>query len=203
MQSKCIRCQRKSYRRLLRSTLLTSKKKKLWSILNKPLCEQCFANSLGLSGLVNTIWFLLQRFQVNNFFSNYLAYKLSTGPRNRPTSVALKIFGLFWRRRTWNSCWFLTKQIDSCRNSGTKSRILPTDPRFVKLMIPVEQSALSQLISTALYSQLSIIYHHRDHRHMLADNRGWWIIERGCGSSAVELRKLLPIVLMAESESGG
>ena len=38
---------------------------------------------------------------------------------------------------------------------------------------------------------------------MLADNQEWWITERGDESTAIELRKSVPMDLMADSESGG
>ena len=39
-------------------------------------------------------------------------------------------------------------------------------------------------------------------RQVLADNRGWRIIERGGESRVIELLKSVPMVLMADSESG-
>ena len=37
----------------------------------------------------------------------------------------------------------------------------------------------------------------------VADNRGWRIIVRGCESRAIEPGKSVPMILMADSESGG
>ena len=37
----------------------------------------------------------------------------------------------------------------------------------------------------------------------LVDNRGWRIIERGGESRATELRKSVPMVLMADNQNGG